>query len=139
MIACTSPAFTARSRPLRISLPSISTCRFLISNSVIVFNPILRTFFRSFPRKRESSSGSPLARGRAGCGSSDRSLERNRDQLLSLDRELHRQLLQHVLDEAVHDERSRLLRRQAALAAIEQHLLGNLRGRRLVLEHRLDR
>src|SRR3984885_9738302 len=122
MIACTSPAFTARSRPLRISLPSISTCRFLISNSVIVFNPILRTFFRSFRASGESSSGSPLARGRAGRGSSDRSLERNRDQLLRLDRELHRQLLQHVLDEAVDDERGRLLRRQAALPAVKQNV-----------------
>src|SRR5271170_811631 len=34
-MACTSPAFTVRSRPLRISLPSISTCKFLISRSVI--------------------------------------------------------------------------------------------------------
>src|SRR5215472_4696648 len=35
MMACTSPALTARSTPLRISLPSISTCRFLISSSGI--------------------------------------------------------------------------------------------------------
>src|ERR1043165_6297390 len=35
MIACTSPGFTVRSRPLRIFLPSISTCRFLISSSGI--------------------------------------------------------------------------------------------------------
>src|SRR6516225_8175293 len=41
MIACTSPAFTARSRPLRISLPSISTCRFLISNSAIKNSSLL--------------------------------------------------------------------------------------------------
>src|ERR1700692_523879 len=69
--------------------------------------------------------------------SSDRTLERNRNQLLRLDREFHRQLLQHVLDEAVDDQSGRLLRRQPALAAIEQHLLGNLRGRGFVLEHRL--
>ena len=36
-------------------------------------------------------------------------LERDRDQLLRLDGELHRQLLQHVLDEAVDDQRRRLL------------------------------
>ena len=39
MIACTSPAFTVRSRPLRISLPSISTCRFLTSRSAIPKTP----------------------------------------------------------------------------------------------------
>ena len=33
MMACTSPLFTVRSRPLRISLPSTVTCRFLISSS----------------------------------------------------------------------------------------------------------
>src|SRR4029079_8324584 len=32
MMACTSPLFTARSRPLRISLPSTVTCRFFTSN-----------------------------------------------------------------------------------------------------------
>src|SRR5580704_2820676 len=43
MMACTSPAFTVRSRPLRISLPSISTCRFLISSrgtfQILTFEP----------------------------------------------------------------------------------------------------
>src|SRR5689334_9316208 len=69
-------------------------------------------------------------------GSTDRAFEADRDQLLRFDRELHRELLEHVLDEAVDHERHRLLGRKAALAAVEQHLLGNLRGRRLVLEHR---
>src|SRR5215472_4166548 len=35
MIACTSPGFTVRSRPFKISLPSISACRFFISSSAI--------------------------------------------------------------------------------------------------------
>src|SRR5690242_3517231 len=39
MMACTSPLFTVRSRPLRIVLPSISTCRFLISSSGIQLLP----------------------------------------------------------------------------------------------------
>src|SRR5580700_2863790 len=83
-----------------------------------------------------SSSGisSQLAIVAAHKLSPDAAFQRDRDQLLRLDREFHRQLLQHVLDEAVDHERGRLLRRQPALPAIEQHLLGDLRGRRLVLE-----
>src|SRR6186713_1095283 len=41
--------------------------------------------------------------------SADRTFEADRNQLLRLDRELHRQLLQHVFDEAVDHERHRLL------------------------------
>src|SRR4030088_3445267 len=52
---------------------------------------------------------------------SNRSLQRNRDQLLRLDRELHRQLLEHILDEAVDHEADRLFLRQPALHAIEKH------------------
>src|ERR1700722_16940906 len=64
------------------------------------------------------------------------SFETDRDQLLRLGRELHRQLLQHVLDKAVDDEADGLLLAQPALGAIEQHVLGDLRGGRLVLEGR---
>src|ERR1700722_17966099 len=54
MIAWTSPAFTMRSRPLRISLPSISTCRFSISsngikNSGFLFNRARRLFVAPAP------------------------------------------------------------------------------------------
>src|SRR5215211_5982885 len=35
MMACTSPLFTTRSRPLRIALPSTVTCRFLTSNKAM--------------------------------------------------------------------------------------------------------
>src|SRR5262245_26544083 len=59
----------------------------------------------------------------------------DRDQLLRLDGEFHRQLLQHVLDEAIDHQRHRLLLRQAPLLAIEQRVLGNLRGGGLVLEY----
>src|SRR5690349_13222973 len=68
--------------------------------------------------------------------SANRAFQADRDQLLSLDGELHRQLLQHVPHEAVDDERGRLLLGEAALLAVELLLLGDLRGRRLVLEHR---
>src|SRR5262245_56707775 len=110
MIACTSPCWTVRSRPLRIGLPSIVTCRVLIS-SIPFFrcvNPIIRA-------------------------SANAAFPADAHQLLGLDREFHRQLLQHLLAETVDDERYRVLGRQAALPAIEQLILADLRGRRLVL------
>ena len=63
-------------------------------------------------------------------------LQRDRNQLLRFHREFHRQLLQHILDEAVDDKANRLFLAQAALHAIKQHVLGNLRGRRFMLEQR---
>src|SRR5271170_5092695 len=119
-MACTSPALTVRLSPLRISLPSISTCKSLTSSNGI--EPPYLSFDLHFFRDR-------------GPDLSDRALQADRDQLLRLDREFHRQLLQHVLDEAIDYERGRFLRRQTALAAIEQHFFRNLRGRGLVLEH----
>src|SRR6476469_114305 len=56
------------------------------------------------------------------------SFQRDRDQLLRFHREFHRQLLQHVLDETVDNQGGRFLCRHAALAAIEQHVLGDFRG-----------
>src|ERR1700759_4377090 len=66
----------------------------------------------------------------------DRSLKRDRDQLLRFDREFHRQLLQHVLDEAVDHEADGFFLRKSALDAVKQHVLGDLRGGGLVLEQR---
>src|ERR1700751_3086434 len=68
--------------------------------------------------------------------SSHAALQRDGDQLLRFYRKLHRQLLQHVLDKAVDDEADRLFLREPTLGAIEQHVLGNFRGRRFVLEQR---
>src|SRR5438445_8713692 len=67
---------------------------------------------------------------------SDAAFQRDRDQFLRLDRELHRQLLQDVLDEPVDHEADGFFLRQAALHAVEQHVLGNLRRGRFVLERR---
>src|SRR5436190_17321812 len=67
---------------------------------------------------------------------SDAALQRDRDQLLRFYRKLHRQLLQHVLHEAVDHEANRFFLAEAALDAIKQHVLGNLRRRRFVLERR---
>ena len=57
-------------------------------------------------------------------------------QVLRFDRELHRQLLEHRLAEAVDDHVHRVLLRDPAAAAIEELVVGDLRGRRLVLDDR---
>src|SRR5947209_1457296 len=101
---------------------------------------ICRISFRFFspPAKptftpRRSMSRSILFRAES---SSNTSLEADRDQFLRLDGELHRQVLQHVLHESIDDERHGFLRREPALHAVEQRILGDLRGCRLVLENR---
>src|SRR3989449_4515262 len=112
MTAWTSPALIERSIPFRISLPVTFTCRSLISS---VVSPPLRA-----------------------ARSPDRALEVQAyaDQLLGLDRELHRELEEDLLAEAVHDHVRRVLRRDAARLAIEELFLPDLRGRRLVLHLR---
>src|SRR4030081_3422204 len=118
MMAWTSPLFTTSESPWRISRSSTRTCRFFTSSNGITFfrfiahwaAPVaasedgVETFFLLIlrigdlgPSQNEVLSGA--------------SLQRDRDQLLRLDRELHRQLLQHVLDEAVDNEADRFLLR----------------------------
>ena len=58
-------------------------------------------------------------------------------QLLRLDRELHRQLAEHFLAEAADDHVDGVLRRDAALAAVEDLVFADLRRGRLVL-HRAE-
>ena len=58
------------------------------------------------------------------------------EQLLRLDGELHRQLLEDFLAEAVDDHVDRVLGRDAALLAVEDLVLADLRRRRLVLHLR---
>src|SRR5690606_4543712 len=68
--------------------------------------------------------------------SADRALENDAEQLLGLDRELHRKLAEHRLAEAVDDEVDRLVLGEAALAAVEELVFADLRGGRLVLDLR---
>jgi hypothetical protein len=65
-----------------------------------------------------------------------RFLELQAEELRRLDGELHRQLLEHRLAEAVDDHRDRFLGADAALREIEQLVLADLRRRRLVLDGR---
>src|SRR3954471_18883991 len=110
MIACTSPGWTVRSIPLRISLPSTEAWRFLISSI-----PVISPSPWSFPKLPDAP------------------LEVHRQELLGLHRELHGQLAEDLLAEAVDDHGYRVLRRDAALVAVEDLVLADLRGGRLVL------
>jgi hypothetical protein len=56
------------------------------------------------------------------------------DTVLRFHRELHRQLLEHLLAEAVDDHRHRVLGGRCRAAAVEQLVLADLRGGGLVLD-----
>ncbi len=58
----------------------------------------------------------PMGEGR----SPNAAFETDGNELLRFGQELHRQLLEHVADEAVHDQRHRLFLGQSALQAIKQ-------------------
>src|SRR5271166_2141364 len=73
-----------------------------------------------------------LALGRL---SSHAPFEADRDELLRFDSEFHRQMLQHVPNKAVDDERRRFLCRQAALQAVKHLLIRNFGRGRLVFDH----
>src|SRR3954453_1805780 len=125
MIAWTLPLPIESSSPLRIFLPSTSTCRFFTSSRCIS-NDFLALIFAS---RR-------LLRAAGYNRSAHAALQADRDQLLRLHGEFHGELLQHILDETVDDKRHRVFRREAALPAVEKCVLGDFRGRGLVLEHR---
>src|ERR1700753_1162556 len=98
MIACTSPLFTVSDSPWRISRSSTRTCRFLTSSSAII---LFHLDPRPEERRRRVSKGVADIRSLAHPSRrrlrdllrmrslSNRSLQRDRDQLLRLDRELH--------------------------------------------------
>ena len=67
--------------------------------------------------------------------STDRSRQRDAQQFLRLDGELHRQLAENLLGVAVDDEADGVLLVNAALLAVEELVVGDLGGRGLVLEH----
>src|SRR5690349_1339075 len=65
--------------------------------------------------------------------SANRTFQGDLQQLLRFHREFHRQLLQHLAAEAVDDEPDRILLRQPAAAAVEELVLGDAAGGRLML------
>src|SRR5262245_43656892 len=108
MIACTSPAFTFRLRPRRISRSATRARRVLISSMCLVLSWLL----------------------------ADGSFQAHSQELLRLDGELHGQLLEDLLAEAVHDHVHRVLGGDPALLEVEDLVLADLRGRGLVLHLR---
>src|SRR6476661_3628406 len=109
MMAWTSPGCTVRSMPRRMTLSSTRAWRFLISSMV-----------------RDDSRDVPV--------SANTSFQTHPQQLLRLDGELHRQFAEHLLAEAVHDHVDRVLAREAALPAVEDLVLADLRGGCLVFD-----
>src|SRR5688572_15241800 len=107
MIACTWPGMTSSERPLRMSRPAMRTWRLSIFN-----------MFCLLP------------------GSTDRAFERDFQQLLRFHRELHRQLAEDGLAEAVDDHRHRVLLGDAAAAAVEQLVVADLRRGGFVFDDR---
>src|SRR5262245_65225045 len=69
-------------------------------------------------------------------GLSNAALQRDAQQLLGFDGEFHRQLAEHFAAKPADNHVDCILRRQAALAAIEDLILANLRRRRFVLHAR---
>src|ERR1043166_4970198 len=115
MMACTSPRSTVRSTPYRICLSPTDAVRPRISRSAI-------------PRSLFPSPYSPSL--------PDAPLERDAQQLLCFERELHRQFLEHFLAESAHDHGDRVLGGQSALLEIENLVFADLGGRRFVLDGR---
>src|SRR6476469_7072764 len=116
MIACTSPGFTCSERPLRISRPTTRTCRFSMFNmwSVLTFARVRGVAVRS----------------------ADRAFEADFEQFLGFDRKFHRQLAEHLLAEAIDDQRYGIFLGDAARPAVEQLVVGYFRGGRFMLDGR---
>src|SRR5271170_6249283 len=66
--------------------------------------------------------------------SAHRPFQTDRQQRLRFDRELHRQLLEHRLAKAAHDHVDGVLRGDTARQKIEQLVIADLGGARLVLD-----
>src|ERR1700704_4911794 len=127
MIAWTSPGFTVSDSPWRISRSSTRTCRFLTSSRDIRFFRFLFLVLRSAARRvskdvADNLSSHPsrrlLTQPPQDEVLSNRTFEADRNQLLRFHRELHRQLLQHVLHKAVDHEADGFFLAQAALHAV---------------------
>src|SRR5229473_394674 len=111
MMECTSPAFTVRSIPLRISWLSTLTCRFLISSKLIPF-PLTSCVVATC-----RISALP-----------DAAFQAHAQQFLRLHCEFHRQLAEHALAEAIHDHGNGVFRLQPALPQVEELVFADLRG-----------
>src|SRR6266705_4953743 len=114
MIECTSPAFTFRSMPLRISWLSTVPCRLLISLKLIPV-PLTSCVVATFSCRGDSALP-------------DAAFQTDAQELLRLDCKLHGQLAEHTFAEAVHDHGNGIFRLQPPLPQVEQLILADLRG-----------
>src|SRR5437879_12167139 len=89
-----------------------------------------------WPPRRKSGIESVFIRVYPWLKLSDTSFEAHAQQLLRFHREFHRQFLEDFLAETVDDHVHGVLRRDAALVAVENLVLANLRRGRLVLDAR---
>src|SRR5690242_8569529 len=103
MMACTSPAFTVKSIPRRISLSPTFACKFLISRI-------------GFPTRLSNTS-----------------FQADAQQFLRLNGKFHGQLAEYFFAEAIHDHAHGILGGDAALTAIEDLVLSDFGGRSFVL------
>src|SRR3546814_14068838 len=76
------------------------------------------------------------AAARAAAFSSYTPFKADTQELLGFDRELHGKLLQHCAAEAVHDQRHRILGGKPARHGVEQLIVADLGGCRLMLDLR---
>src|SRR6266545_2147321 len=130
MMACTSPFPMVSDTPRRISLSPADARRSLISSTSHLLHCV--------NGKRRTVNG---AAGRGPftvhCSLftllSNATLKADAEQLLRFHCELHRELLENLLAEAVHDHRDRVLGVETALHTVEDLVFTNLRSRGLVL------
>src|SRR4029077_3346968 len=110
MIECTSPRFTTRSMPFRISCPPTLACRFLTSSKFICV---------------------PLFRGKLLFPSTahlpDAAFQADTQQLLRFDGKFHGQFAEDFLTKSVHDHGNRVLCFQSTLAEVKQLVFTDLR------------
>src|SRR5690554_2107093 len=130
MMACTSPGFTCSERPLRMSRPPMAAWRLSILSMGVVSRLANGTVGSS--RSREPKcDGSCAFRSRLkplpqDSGSADAAFQAHVQQLLGFHRELHRQLAEDLLAEAVDDQAHRVFLGDATGAAIEHLVVADL-------------
>src|SRR5690606_19982095 len=134
MMACTSPGFTCSDRPLRMSRPPMEAWRLSILSMVSSRVPCGGSGPWERPRPRWCDALSrprPLPRE---SGSADAAFQAHVQQLFRFHRELHRQLAEDLLAEAVDDQAHRVFLGDAARAAVEHLVVADLGGGGLVLD-----
>src|SRR5207244_12474782 len=142
-----SGSMARRSCPLKETDPlvtSYSGCRAMTRASVLLREPLGPLMACTWPASIERSIPRRISRPPpvtcrltiSSIGLANAALQRDAQELLRFHGELHRQLSKDFTAEAAHDQVDGVLARHAALPAIEDLILADLRRRRLVLHVR---